>query len=190
MKYYPLEIILSLSLILLSCNNLISDKEILFNLHELKRSHQEIYETVGYWERNKLRTTLPFKKTNILRGFVLEYGNSNYKDYHSIVGIQANREIKIFKDKKEFTLVNNQSKAEFDAVFDIVEFRKNIRKNINDYVKDGEVYLLTLMTKDKILKIPYYAPDLGRDSEADEIILLIKILKLMNTSRTLTSRGR
>lgn len=154
-----------------------SNGNLFFSLDEAKEPHPAIYEIVRYWEDNRLRIGLPVEKKNIASGFLLEYGNSGFKDYHSIIGIDTGKAIRVLIDRREPVLTDEDIKR-LRTMFATLGHYTTGGKNINYYVKDGNVYLLTLITENGVSKIPYYSPDLDQKNERDEIALLRNLLYL------------
>ena len=155
-----------------------------FSSDEVKDCPPAIYQTVEYWEKNGLRTTLAVEKQDILKGFLLEYGNSNFKDYKSLIGLETENGIRIFVDKKELTPTGDQT-DQIRAIFNKFVSSKGCAggKNIEPFVFDGNVYLVSLLTKGKVTKIPYYAPRLGT-KDSSEILLLDALLAIDTSLRT------
>jgi hypothetical protein len=152
------------------------DGALFFSLSELRNSSKEIYETVSYWEKSQLRKPLPISRKELVSGFILEHGNSNFKDYHLLVGAEnSNRAVRVFLGNKEITLTD-EDKHRFGVIFE--KAYKDSSKNINPYVRDGDMYLVTLVTENGILKIPYYSPDVDAETKVDQILLLKELLHM------------
>ena len=153
-------------------------ESLFFSSHELKESHPEIHRVVTSWEKSGTRMTLPIGKGEVLKGFVLEYGNSGFIDYHLTVGVEAKNGIRAFMNNEE-VLPSSEQKQKLSKIFERIGRYKRTgggRKNINPFVVDGNVYLLTLMDQGKVVKIPFYSPDLDDKKPSAEVSLLSDIL--------------
>lgn len=178
MSYFNPEASLIMSLALLCSCTLANGEGNLFSLSEAKESHPAIYETVAYWENNRLRVVLPVENKVIATGFILEYGNSGFKDYRSIIGIDAGNRVRVFIDQRESVLTDEDTKK-LKTIFEVFGDYARNGKNVNYYAKDGNIYLLTLITLNGVFKIPYYAPNLDeKNKKVDEVSLLKNILLL------------
>jgi len=162
---------------------MVGEPTVYFSLDEAKKlPPPAIYEAVRYWEGNRSRGPLPVHKKEIISGFVLEYGNSSFKDYHSLIGINTGKAIRLVIDQRERVLSDEELKS-LSPFFASLGKHVSSGKAVNQYVKDGDVYLLSVITRDGISKIPYYAPDLDQRAGNDDISLLRDLLSLEKRTR-------
>src|SRR5712691_1277396 len=156
-----------------------ADGGVFFSSSELRDAHPAIRQVMTYWDKNNLRTQLPVKQGDDLRGFVLEYGNSGFPDYHSMIGLDTVDGSRAFVNKEE-ALLTKENKDDLGKIFQRIGRYKesNSGKNINPYTFDGNVYLLSLISQGNVVKIPYYAPKLEEYDAVQEISLLNDVLLL------------
>ena len=176
--------LLVLAILLPSCASMATRTDLSFSSAELKDCPPGIFQTVEYWEKNGLRTTPAVERQDILRGFLLEYGNSNFKDYNSLIGLETEKGIRVFVNKQERSPSEDQINK-IRVIFDkfISSAGCSGGKNIDPFVFDGTIYLVSLETKEKVTKFPYYAPRL-ETKDSPEILLLDALLAVDTSLRT------
>ena len=81
---------------------------------------------------------LPVENKVIATGFILEYGNSGFKDYRSIIGIDAGNRVRVFIDQRESVLTDEDTKK-LKTIFEVFGDYARNGKNVNYYAKDGNI---------------------------------------------------
>ena len=178
MRRWRTTIWLSLMILPLSCAWTTADDSLVFSSYELREAHPDILSVVTNWEENKRRRTLPIGKGDVREGFVLEYTNSGFIDYRSIIAAEAENGIRAFMNNEAISPSSEQRRI-LRAIFERIGRYKGAvasGKNINPVVSDGNVYLLTLIDRSKVVKIPFYAPNLDDENPSEDISLLKDIL--------------